>query len=243
MSLKARLTGFLESVVTKLKGHPYRIDPEVSFAQLATLSLRRAVLAARAILVLRRITPLAFVGRGTVIRGRSLLQVGRGTTLGNAVTIDAQSKGGVRLGANVNIGPYSILQTSGVITRLGTGISIGDNSGIGAYSFIGGGGGVRIGRDVIMGQYISFHSENHNFDSDAVPIRLQGVTRKGIEIGDDCWIGAKVTFLDGTVIGSGSVVAAGAVVRGVFPPDSVIGGVPARILKSRLRTPASEAVC
>jgi acetyltransferase-like isoleucine patch superfamily enzyme len=62
-------------------------------------------------------------------------------------------------------------------------------------------------------------------------IREQGVTNKGIVIGNNVWIGAKVTFLDGCKIGNNSVVAAGAVVSGVFPDNVVIGGVPAKILK------------
>ena len=54
-----------------------------------------------------------------------------------------------------------------------------------------------------------------------------------IKIGNDCWIGAKVTILDGTVIGDHSIVAAGAVVTGKFPPYSIMGGVPAKIIKMR----------
>lgn len=66
-----------------------------------------------------------------------------------------------------------------------------------------------------------------------MPIRQQGVYGKGIKIGKNCWIGAKATFLDGTVIGNGCVVAAGAVVKGNFPDNSIIGGVPAKIIKMR----------
>ena len=95
-----------------------------------------------------------------------------------------------------------------------------------------------IGANVIMGQHISFHPETHVFASMAKPIRQQGVTRAGIVIGNDCWIGAKVTFLDGARVGSGVVVAAGSVVRGVIPDNVVIGGVPARILKHRTEASA-----
>lgn len=110
---------------------------------------------------------------------------------------------------------------------------IGDNTGIGSHSFIGGAGGVQIGSDVIMGQWVSFHPENHNHEDLVKPIRLQGVNRKGIFIEDDCWIGAKVTFLDGAHVGRGCVIAAGAVVRGHIPPYSIAGGVPARVIRSR----------
>lgn len=54
-----------------------------------------------------------------------------------------------------------------------------------------------------------------------------------VVIEDDVWCGANVTILKGVTIGRGSVVAAGAVVTKSFPPYSIIGGVPARLLKMR----------
>ena len=59
-----------------------------------------------------------------------------------------------------------------------------------------------------MGQNIRFHSENHNYKDINIPIRMQGVTNKGIKIGNDCWIGAGVVFLDGVVVGNGCVIGA-----------------------------------
>ena len=225
----------LEWCASRIKGTPYRVDRNVSLSVLASLAIRRALLAFRGFVRLRTFDRVTFIGRGVSIRGRAGFCVGRGVTLGDLCSIDATSKQGVVVGDNVNIGPYCILQATGVLSNLGTGIYIGANSGIGAFSFIGGGGGVHIGSDVIMGQYVSFHSENHNYSDASKPIRLQGVSRQGIKIDDNCWIGAKVTFLDGTHVGSGSVVAAGAVVRGKFEPNSVLGGVPAKVIK--IRTP------
>lgn len=86
----------------------------------------------------------------------------------------------------------------------------------------------------MVGNYCSFHSENHNIEDTSIPMCLQGVNRKGIKIGNDCWIGAKATILDGVTIGDGCVVAAGALVtKGTYPPNSIIGGVPARVIKKR----------
>ena len=52
-----------------------------------------------------------------------------------------------------------------------------------------------------------------------------------LEIGVNCWIGAKVTILDGVSIGEGCVIAAGAVVKEDIPPHSLVAGVPARLIR------------
>ena len=118
------------------------------------------------------------------------------------------------------------------MSKYGKGLKIGKNTAIGRFSEFGASGGIEIGNDVIMGSYISFHSENHNFKNKNLLIREQGVTSKGIKLGNNIWVGAKVTFLDGCEIGDNSVIAAGAVINGKFPANSVIGGVPAKIIKS-----------
>jgi acetyltransferase-like isoleucine patch superfamily enzyme len=105
---------------------------------------------------------------------------------------------------------------------------------MGSHGFFGCAGGVKIGDDTIFGNFVSIHSENHVSSNLTMPIRLQGVSRQGIVIGCNCWIGAKVTILDGVVINDGCIIAAGAVVtKGNYPRNSIIGGVPARIIKSR----------
>jgi len=88
---------------------------------------------------------VAFLGRGVQLHNRRHLTIGRGVTLGDYVTIDALSAEGLIIGANVNIGPHTIIETTGHLSRIGKGCVIGSNSGIGAFSFIGAAGGVRIG--------------------------------------------------------------------------------------------------
>lgn len=174
-----------------------------------------------------------FFGAGVTIRCGRLLKIGKGSIIGDNVYIDALGEKGVNLSERVSIGSYSRLSVSGSLSSIGCGISIGQDSAIGDFSHIGGAGEVIIGKDTIAGAYLSIHPENHNFDTLNDPIRLQGTNRKGIEIGDNCWLGAKVTILDGTKLGDGCVVAAGAVLRGKFPDNVIVGGVPAKILKQR----------
>ena len=84
-----------------------------------------------------------------------------------------------------------------------------------------------------MGQNIRFHSENHNYEDMTIPIRMQGVTNKGIKIGNDCWIGAGAVFLDGAELGDGCVVGANSVVNKKFDDNSIIVGMPAKMIKKR----------
>lgn len=216
-----------------IKGNNYQLDSFIPITAIAGIAYRRLVCWVRSVAKGFSWKKKIFIGSNVELRNRRFIQLGYGVTLGNSVLIDGLSHEGVSLGDHVNIGDYTRIEASGTITDIGRGIKIGNNSGIGAFSFIGGAGGVAIGNDVIMGQWVSFHPENHNYDSLDLPIRLQGVNRKGIVVEDDCWIGAKVTFLDGAHVGKGCVIAAGAVVRGAIPPYSIAAGVPARVIKSR----------
>lgn len=171
-------------------------------------------------------------GKGSRLHGLRQLHWGRFLKLGEHVYMNATSITGITLGHNVSIGAYSRLVASGSIANPGIGIRIGNNVGIGEFAYLGGGGGLQIGDDCIVGQYLSCHPENHETDNPTLPYRLQGVTRKGIIIGKNCWIGSKVTILDGVTIGNNCVIAAGAVVTKSFGDGCIIGGVPARVLRS-----------
>lgn len=227
----------LEWTARKFKGAQYRIDPGIPLTGLVGFAVRRLSALVRSLLmgigIRRGLGSWIFLGENVKLRNRVLIHLGKGVTLGSGVLIDGLSRRGVRLGDNVNIGPYTIIEATGVISNLGEGCSIGQNSGMGAFSYIGAAGGVSIGEDVIMGQRVSFHSENHLYVRTDAPIRTQGISRKGIIVEDDCWIGANVVFIDGAHVGRGCVIGAGAVVRGVIPSYSIAVGVPARVVRSR----------
>ncbi|HCN48829.1 MAG TPA: acetyltransferase [Chryseobacterium sp.] len=163
----------------------------------------------------------------------SKIKWGRFLRLGNDVYVSALGKQGIEFGDNVSIGAFSRIIVSTSFNNIGERIKIGNNVGIGEFAYLGGSGGLEIGDECIIGQYLSCHPENHNYEDLHTSIRHQGVSRKGIKIGKNCWIGSKVTILDGVEIGEGSILAAGSVVTKSFPCNSIIGGVPAKLLKTR----------
>jgi acetyltransferase-like isoleucine patch superfamily enzyme len=175
-----------------------------------------------------------FIGNNCQIIGRARVRFAGPLYVGNGCIINAVSQWGVNLGSNVSLQRGVAIECTGSLQKLGRGVVIGSNVGIGSHAFLGAAGGIRIGDNTIIGNYVSFHAENHVFDDLEVPIHMQGTTWQGIEIGEDCWIGAKATLLDGAKVGNQSVVAAGAVVRnGTYPPRAILAGVPARIVGTR----------
>lgn len=114
----------------------------------------------------------------------------------------------------------------------GAGIVIGNNAGIGVNASIQ--GPLTIGNDVMMGPDVIIYTRNHKMADLTRPIRTQGEAEaRPVRIGDDVWIGARVIILPGVSIGKGSVIGAGAVVTKDVPEYSVVGGVPAKVIRKR----------
>ncbi|WP_437375912.1 acyltransferase [Inquilinus limosus] len=96
-------------------------------------------------------------------------------------------------------------------------------------------GQVRMGSWVRIAAGAMIAGFDHVSDDPETPIALQGVSSKGIEIGDDVWIGANAVITDGVRIGSHCIVAAGAVVTRDVPDYALVGGNPARVIRDRRR--------
>lgn len=230
------MKSLIEKIIGKLKNDPsYKLAENFSSRQLYYISWYRLIQIIRGSFIKLRISSsgITFCGQRVVIQHGYQIKAGKNLILEEGVHINALSENGIMLGNNVTIAKYSVLSCTGVIANKGIGIVIGNNSAIGAQSFLGGQGGIKIGDDVIIGPQVKIFSENHNYDKADVLIRKQGESRRGVAIGNNCWIGAGAIILDGVSIATGCVVAAGSVVTKSIPANSIAAGVPARIIKSR----------
>ena len=96
------------------------------------------------------------------------------------------------------------------------------------------GGIIRIGSHCIIGPNVVFRTSDHNFSNINVPIREQGHKSGTIIVEDNTWIGANAVLTGNVRIGTGSVVAAGAVVTRDVPAYAIVAGVPAKQIGTRL---------
>lgn len=174
------------------------------------------------------------LGRSVRILFPSYLEVGDDVTIEDYGFLHCLSAGGVRIGSHTSIARNLWLHCGGTPESHDHGyFEIGEHSFIGCNAVIGPSGGVSIGNHVQIGPNVLISSENHIFDDITRRIDEQGVSREPVIIEDNCWIGSNVTILAGVTVGEGSVIAAGAVVTKDVAPNSVVGGVPARVLRVR----------
>jgi len=113
-------------------------------------------------------------------------------------------------------------------------VCIGNNSGMSKFGYIDGSGNVNIGNDVLIGPNVKIISSSHNKYTTKIPTRLQGWSYSRINIKNNVWIGSNAIILMGVTIGNNSIVAAGSVVTKDVPSNTIVGGIPAKIIKKRV---------
>ncbi|WP_341347203.1 acyltransferase [Paenibacillus sp. FSL H3-0469] len=148
-------------------------------------------------------------------------------TFGEACFVSPQA---IVLPDQLTLGDRSYIAGGAIVrsTRLVTGSDCSINS----YSILS--GDITMGNGVRIASHASLYGFNHGYAVTDVPVFRQPLTVKGIVIGDDVWIGANAVILDGVRIGSHSIVAAGAIVTRDVPAYSIVGGNPAKLIRSRL---------
>ena len=136
-------------------------------------------------------------------------------------------------GGCISIGEKTELLYGVLLMTYGGNITIGKNCSINPYTVLYGHGNLTIGDNVLIAGHCLIIPANHIFEDIRRPINSQGETRMGIILEDNVWIGAGCRILDGVTIGTGAVVAAGAVVNKNVSPNTVVGGIPAKLIKNR----------
>jgi acetyltransferase-like isoleucine patch superfamily enzyme len=172
----------------------------------------------------------AAIENGVRLRFADNIRLGHGAYLDQGVYLHA-TPGGIDIGAGTIVMHGAVLHVYNFRNIPHAGIRIGRDSLVGEYSVIRGQGGVQIGDRVYTSPFTQIIAVNHVFDDPERPFVEQGITAQGIVVEDDVWLGAGAVITDGVRIGRGAVVAAGAVVTEDVPPHTVVGGVPARVLK------------
>ena len=129
-----------------------------------------------------------------------------------------------------SLGRKSVIESYCCINNAVGDVIIGEHTRIGIHCTVI--GPVTIGSHVNLAQGITVTALNHNYEDKTRPIDMQGVSTNPIVIGDDVWIGANATILPGVTIGHHVVVAAGAVVTKDVPDNTLVGGIPAKPIKT-----------
>lgn len=172
----------------------------------------------------------AAIESGVRMRFANMVTLHHGVYLDQGVYLHA-CPNGIEIGENTIVMHGAVLHVYNFRNLPRSGIRIGKDCLIGEYSIIRGQGGVWIGDRVYTSPFTQILAVNHVFRNPSESFIHQGITAEGIIIEDDVWLGAGSIITDGIRIGKGSVVAAGSVVTHDVPPHTLVGGVPAKILR------------
>ena len=170
-------------------------------------------------------------GRNMMIRHPQKIKIGNNVVFDDNSVIDAkgENNNGITLGNNVLIGRGT------TISCKGGDIEIGNYTNIGPLNTIISESKIVIGEYVFTaGHLYMIAGGNHTFERKDIPIWKQpSISKGGIIIEDDVWIGASATILDGVKIRTGSIIGAATLVHRKMPAYSVAIGNPAQIIKKR----------
>ncbi|MEZ4672669.1 MAG: acyltransferase [Caldilineaceae bacterium] len=200
----------------------------------------------RAILyrLIMKIDGIAAIENGVRIRFADQIHLGRNAYIDQDVYLHACPQG-ISIGAESYVMHGAILHVYNFRDLPHAFIRIGNNSLIGERNILRGQGGISIGDRVYTAPLVQLLAVNHVYQDPTRPMIEQGITAEGITVEDDVWIGAGAIITDGVRIGKGAVVAAGAVVTKDVPAHTVVGGVPARVIKEIREgdpTPSHQAI-
>ena len=173
---------------------------------------------------------VAAIENNVRLRFADQIRLGRNAYLDQGVYLHACPQG-ITIGENTFVMHGAVLHVYNFRDLPHAFIRIGRDSLIGELNVLRGQGGITIGDRVYTAPSVQMLAVNHVFNDPNRPMIDQGITAEGIVVEDDVWIGAGAIITDGVRIGQGAVVAAGAVVTKNVLAHTVVGGIPARVIK------------
>jgi acetyltransferase-like isoleucine patch superfamily enzyme len=180
--------------------------------------------------LIMRLDGVVAIENGVRIRFADQIHLGRNVYIDQGVYLHACPQG-ITIGENSFVMHGAVLHVYNFRNLPHAFIRIGRDSLIGELNVLRGQGGITIGDRVYTAPLVQLLAVNHVYSDPTRPMVEQGITAEGIVVEDDVWIGAGAIITDGVRIGKGAVVAAGAVVTKEVAPYTVVGGVPARMIK------------
>lgn len=135
------------------------------------------------------------------------------------------------MGRNSSIQSYAVIETCSKEAS----ITIGDNVSLGEYCHLTAIKHISIGDGTLTGRFVLITDNSHGYtdgrDIDLIPLNREIVSKGGVRIGKNVWIGDKVTILPNVQIGDGAIIAANTVVTKSIPAKAIAGGNPVKIIK------------
>jgi acetyltransferase-like isoleucine patch superfamily enzyme len=160
------------------------------------------------------------------------VRIASSVQLAKSAMIQIESDG-VYFGGRIVVSEHTSISDGALLAAYGGSIEIGEGGYVGPHCVLYGHGGLRLGRNVMIGAHTVVVAANHGYSRLDVPMNRQPLTKQGIAIGDDVWIGANCSILDGVRIGDHAIVGAGSVVTNDLDAYAVAYGAPARSARSR----------
>jgi len=147
--------------------------------------------------------------------------------LGKGLELMIEPRGQIRFGRFVWIGDGTKIRCHEGVVEIGSKTVMGQECTISAYQR------VRIGEECVIADRAMFIDFDHGVVEVERPIRLQGIYKRDVEVGNNVWVGYGACILRGVSVGDNSVIGTNSVVTKDVPANAVVGGIPARIIRMR----------
>ena len=147
--------------------------------------------------------------------------------IGKNVKLITEKNATITFGKNV-----IVKDNTTIYAKKNANIIMGNNTSTGHHTEISANQLITIGDDVIMGAHTYITDSNHGYSLKGIPFRKQPMEVDKVLIGNNVWLGRNVMLLKGSDLSNDTIVAAGAVVTKRFSGNVILGGVPAKVIKS-----------